>query len=77
MLRLLVAPCLAWVLTVMLGIEGLARGIVILQTSTPSAVLPLLYALRFDSRPDLVVGAIFVSTLCSALTLTVVLYLVQ
>ena len=76
-LRLLVAPGLAWGLTALIGIEGLARGVVILQTSTPSAVLPLLYALRFDSRPDLVAGAIFVSTLCSALTLTLVLYLLQ
>jgi hypothetical protein len=76
-LRLAVGPLLAWGLTVLLGIEGLPQAVVILQTSTPSAVMPLLYAIRFDNRPDLVASAIFVTTLFSALTLTIVLYLVR
>jgi len=76
-LRLVAAPLLAWLLTALLGIQGVARAVVILQTSTPSAVLPLLYAVRFGTRPDLVASAIFVSTLCSAATLTVLLYLLQ
>ncbi len=76
-LRLVVAPGLAWVLAGFLGIDGLPRAVVVLQTSTPSAVLPLLYAVRFNTRPDLVAGAIFASTLASAATLTVLLYLLQ
>ncbi len=77
LLRLVAAPCLAWGLTSLLGIGGLTRAVVILQTSTPSAVLPLLYSLRFGTRPDLVAGAIFVSTLLSALSLTLILYLLS
>jgi predicted permease len=73
-IRLLAGPLLAVVLTSLLGLDGLTRKIVILQTSTPSAVLPLLYTLRFNTRPDLVSGTILLSTLCSALTLTVLLY---
>jgi hypothetical protein len=73
-IRLLVGPVLAVVLTTLLGLDGLTRKIVILQTSTPSAVLPLLYTLRFNTRPDLVSGTILLSTLCSAITLTVLLY---
>ena len=57
-----------------LGLDGLTRKIVILQTSTPSAVLPLLYTIRFGTRPDLVSGTILFSTLCSAFTLTALLY---
>ncbi|AMV72333.1 hypothetical protein DBW_1984 [Desulfuromonas sp. DDH964] len=76
-LRLVVAPLLAWVITSLLGIHGLPRAVVILQTSTSSAVLPLLYAVRFGTRPDLVASAIFVSTLLSAATLTVLLYLLR
>jgi malate permease and related proteins len=71
------APAVAWLLTLLLGIDGLTRAVLILQTSTPAAVLPLLYALRFGTRPDLVAGAIFVTTLLSALSLTVLLYLLQ
>jgi hypothetical protein len=76
-IRLALAPLIAWGLTVLLDLHGLTRNVVILQTSTPSAVLPLLYSLRFGSRPDLVAGAIFVTTLLSAFSLTVILYLLQ
>jgi predicted permease len=74
-LRLAVGPLVGWILAILLGIEGLPRKVLILQTSTPSAVLTLLYSVRFNTRPDLVSGAIFVSTLMSAASLTVLLYL--
>ena len=73
-LRLLVAPLLGIGLAFVLGITGLARDVVILQTSTPAAVLTLLYAIKFDTRPDLVSGSVLISTLTSAATLTLLLY---
>jgi hypothetical protein len=74
-LRLLIAPIIAWLACNFLHIDGLYRDVLILQTSTPSAVLPLLYALRFNTRPDLVASTIVVTTLLSAITLTLLLYL--
>ena len=74
LIRLLVGPLLAIALVHILDLDGLTRKIVILQTSTPSAVMPLLYTIRFGTRPDLVSGTILLSTLCSAFTLTVLLY---
>ena len=76
-LRLVVGPIVGFGLTILLGIKGVDRNVVILQTSTPAAVLPLLYALRFNARPDLVASSIFVTTLCSAGTLTLLLYLLE
>jgi predicted permease len=76
-IRLILAPLIAWVLTGLFDLQGMTRNVVILQTSTPSAVLPLLYSLRFGTRPDLVAGAIFVTTLLSAVSLTVLLYMLQ
>jgi predicted permease len=76
-LRLVIGPAVGWGLTLALGITGVERNVVILQTSTPAAVLPLLYALRFNARPDLVASSIFVTTLCSAGTLTLLLYLLE
>lgn len=73
-IRLLIGPLIAICLTAILGLDGLTRKIVILQSSTPSAVLPLLYTIRSGTRPDLVSGTILVSTLCSAFTLTLLLY---
>ncbi|OQY23599.1 MAG: hypothetical protein B6I37_05120 [Desulfobacteraceae bacterium 4572_35.2] len=74
-LRLVIAPIVAWATCHLLHIDGLYRDILILQTSTPSAVLPLLYALRFNTRPDLVASTIMVTTVLSGASLTVVLYL--
>lgn len=76
-LRLAIAPLVALGLAALLGITGLPRSVMVLQTSTPAAVLPLLYSLKFGTRPDLVAGAITVSTLLSAFTLTVLLYFLQ
>jgi predicted permease len=73
-LRLLAAPAIGFMLTLLLGMTGLVRDVVILQTSTPAAVLTLLYAIKFDTRPDLVSGSVFVGTLASAGTLTLLLY---
>ncbi len=75
--RLVLAPLIAWWITGLVGISGLPQKVAILQTSTPAAILPLLYSLRFGTRPDLVAGAIFVTTLLSAISLTVVLYLLH
>lgn len=75
LLRLIVAPAIAWIICHLLTIDGLYRDVLILQTSTPSAVLPLLYALRFNTRPDLVASTIVVTTLLSAATLTILLYI--
>ncbi len=72
-LRLGVAPLLAWGLTSLLGISGLEQKVAILQTSTPSAVLPLLYALRFGCQPQWIASSILVTTVVSGLSLTVVL----
>jgi malate permease and related proteins len=75
LIRLLLAPLLAWGLTTLLGINGLAQKVVILQTSTPAAVLPLLYSLRYGTRPDLVATAVVLTTFISAGSLTMLLYL--
>jgi predicted permease len=72
-LRLVVSPFLAWGLCTALGFHGLERNVVVLQTATPSAVLTLLYALRFECAPRWVASCIFISTLASALSLSVVL----
>jgi len=75
LIRLFLAPLLAWGLTTLIGINGLAQKVAILQTSTPAAVLPLLYSLRYGTRPDLVATAVVLTTFISAGSLTLLLYL--
>ncbi len=74
-LRLAVSPVIAFLLCLLLNIKGLPRNVLILQTSTPSAIIPLLYAVKYDTHPDMVAGSILVSTLLSAVSLTGLLYL--
>ena len=73
-LRLVISPLVAILLCQLLGIQGMPRNVLILQTSTPAAVIPLLYAVNYDTRPDMVAGTIFVSTIASAMTLTFLLW---
>lgn len=73
-IRIAASPFLAWWLTSLFGFSGLEQKVIVLQTSTPAAVLPLLYALRFDCRPDWVASNLLVSTLASAASLSLVLW---
>jgi len=74
-LRLVISPLAAFLLCRLLGIEGLPRDVLILQTSTPPAIIPLLYAVNYDTHPEMVAGTIFVATLLSVVTMTGLLLL--
>lgn len=69
-LRLLVGPLVAWPLARAFNFSGLDLKVIVLLCAAPSGFLPLLYAIRFNCRPDWVAAAILVTTLLSALTLT-------
>jgi len=71
--KLIVPPLLALGLTALLGITGLTRAVLIVQSSMPTAVNGLLVARQFDTRPDLVASTLLLSTLGSLLTISVIL----
>lgn len=52
-----------------LGLEGTARGVVIIESAMPVAVFNYLLAARYDRHPEDVAGAIVVSTLLAFLLL--------
>ena len=55
------------------GLEGTARGVLILQSAMPAAVLNYLFALRYDTSPEEIAGLVLVSTALSFLTLPLLL----
>lgn len=61
---------LAWAF----GLEGAARGVVILQCSMPAAVMNYIIAARYDRHPGEVAGVIVASTTLSFATLPLLLY---
>lgn len=74
--RLVTGPILAFALVVPFALTGVPRGAGILQASMPAAVLAALIAMEHNLLPEFVITAVLVSTVASALTLTVVLALV-
>jgi predicted permease len=60
----------------LLGLEGVARGIMILQSAMPVAVFSYLFAVRYNRSPEEVAGTVVISTLLSFATLPALLWYV-
>ncbi|MBZ0325761.1 MAG: AEC family transporter [Alphaproteobacteria bacterium] len=55
------------------GLTGTARGVIILQSAMPVAVMNFLFAQRYGTRPEEVAGLVLVSTLMSFAALPFIL----
>ena len=73
LMRLVVAPAVALVLAAWLGLTGVTRQTCVSQASMPTAVTTTILATEFEAKPRFVAGVVFVSTLASVITLTLVL----
>ena len=73
-LRLLVAPLIAIGVVWLTGVQGITRRACMLEASMPAGVTSTILALEYDLEPEVVTGTVFVSTLCSALTLSIVIW---
>jgi hypothetical protein len=75
--RLVVAPAVALVLAAGLGLTGVTRQACITEASMPTAVTTTILATEFEAEPQFVAGVVFVSTLASIITLTLLLALIM
>ena len=75
--KLTVPPLLGWGLTSLLGIDGLLRSILIVEAGMPSAVNALILATNYRRNTELAATTVFVSTILSLGTITLVLMLVR
>ncbi|UTW49760.1 AEC family transporter [Bacterioplanoides sp. SCSIO 12839] len=66
---LLVGLLVVW----LLGLEGVERGVVIVQAAMPVAVFNYLFAERFQREPQAVAGMVVMSTLISFATVPLIL----
>jgi hypothetical protein len=71
--RLVASPLLAVGLCAVLVIGGIERDVLILQAAMPTAVMGAVLATEYDTAPQLVAAVIFMTTLLSMGTLSVVL----
>ena len=58
------------------GLEGTARGVLILQSTMPTAVFNYLFSLRYGREPEEVAGMVMISTTLSFATLPLLLWFV-
>ncbi len=75
--RLIVAPIVAIPIVWLTGVQGVAYQACMLEASTPSGVTAIILALEYDLEPEAVTGTIFLSTLLSAITLSVVISIIR
>jgi hypothetical protein len=72
-IRLILSPALALGIVHVLGFSGLERDVAVVQTSGPSALLPLMYAIRFGRGTELLASIILATSLFSAATMPLVI----
>ena len=76
-LRLIVGPLIGLALIKLLGIEGLMAQVMFIASAAPSAVNSMLLSIEFDSDPEYASQTVFISTLMSAVTVSVVIIIGQ
>ena len=76
-LTLVVAPLLAFALADLLGLAGSARQAAVLESSMPAAIMTTILALEYDASPSFVTAVVFVTTLASPLTVTLIIAMLK
>jgi predicted permease len=75
-IRLVVAAIVSIVVANLMGLSNVTRQAMILENSMPTAIFGVALAQEFDTAPDLITTVIFISTLLSMFTLTVLIAVV-
>ncbi|SLN32636.1 AEC family transporter [Oceanibacterium hippocampi] len=75
-LRLVMGFLVGWGISALFGLEGAARGVVIVQSSMPVAVFNYLFALRYGRQHEAVASLVLMSTAISFATLPLLLLFV-
>ncbi|WP_101842985.1 AEC family transporter [Halobacillus sp. Marseille-P3879] len=76
-LRLVGSPLIAWGLTILLPMSDMMGSVLIVSAAMPSAATTTMYAVQFDSKPDLVSSITLITTLLSVITIPIVLNILQ
>ncbi|OIJ21259.1 transporter [Anaerobacillus alkalidiazotrophicus] len=72
-MRLLVSPFIAFLITLMFPFDPLLAKVLIVSAAMPSAATIVMYAVQFDSEPRLVSTITLITTLISIITITILI----
>lgn len=73
--RLLIGPALGLTVALLLGLQGLSRNVVIVESAMPTAVMTIILATEYRVEPEFVTTAVFTSTVVSVVTVSSILTL--
>ena len=76
-LRLVGGFAIGWAVALALGLTGVARGVLVIESAMPVAVYNYMFAARFNNRPEDVAGLVVLSTVLSIGALPVFLWTVM
>ncbi|WP_163538510.1 AEC family transporter [Gracilibacillus sp. YIM 98692] len=74
--RLILAPVIAFLITLPLPLDEMVKDILILMAAMPTAANTTMYALQFNATPGFVSSATLVSTILSIVTLPILLMII-
>lgn len=77
LLKLMVSPVIALGFTFILPVDDMTKQIMILVAAMPTAANTTLMAVQFNTRPEVVSSATFISTMLSIVTLPVLLWMLH
>lgn len=72
-LRLGMGFAVGWAVGLALGLEGVALGVVVVESSLPVAVFNYLWAVRYNNHPEEVAGMVLLSTALAFIALPFIL----
>ncbi|WP_404454587.1 AEC family transporter [Virgibacillus necropolis] len=72
-IRMVISPIIALLFILALDVNTLIGSVLLIVAAMPSAATTTMYAIEFDTEPDLVSSITLVTTLISVLTLTILL----
>lgn len=76
-LKLALPPLIGYGLTLLFGVKGLLRSVLIVQSSMPSAINALILSMHFRRNPELAATVVFLTTVLSLGTVTVIVSLLS
>ncbi len=75
-IKLAVAPLVAWGISALLPIDTLLKQLMIIMAGMPAAANTTMYAIQFNTKPEFVSVCTFISTVLSLITLPIIFYFV-
>ncbi|WP_029192380.1 AEC family transporter [Paenibacillus harenae] len=73
-LRLVAGPLLAWLIVWSMGLDKLTAAALIVSSAVPTSLSSVLLAVEFDNEAEFASQSVFVSTILSIVTVTVVIF---